>query len=226
MPCKVYGKVWDKVSEIAAKQPLSDTICDALKKDILDGVLKPGQRLMEIQYARKLGVSRTPFREAVRRLEIEGLVTVLPRRGAHVSNLSRRDISNVLDIRSALDMLAAGLFVMHKTDGDIVCLKQIESAFETAANENDIQGQILNDVKFHEYIYSKTGNEKLISLYAGFKDQLYRYRALYLKEENYTSLIAKEHNQLIEAFETDNLKKSKQISEKHIANQKKNLTEA
>ena len=226
MPCKVYGKVWDKVSEIAAKQPLSDTICDALKKDILDGVLKPGQRLMEIQYARKLGVSRTPFREAVRRLEIEGLVTVLPWRGAHVSNLSRRDISNVLDIRSALDMLAAGLFVMHKTDEDIVCLKQIESAFETAANENDIQGQILNDVKFHEYIYSKTGNEKLISLYAGFKDQLYRYRALYLKEENYTSLIAKEHNQLIEAFETDNLKKSKQISEKHIANQKKNLTEA
>ena len=84
----------------------------------------------------------------------------------------------------------------------------------------------MNDVKFHEYIYSKTGNEKLISLYAGFKDQLYRYRALYLKEENYTSLIAKEHNQLIEAFETDNLKKSKQISEKHIANQKKNLTEA
>lgn len=214
------------MGETTSKQPLSDIICDTLKKDILDGVLKPGQRLMEIQYAQKLGVSRTPFREAVRRLEIEGLVTVLPRRGAHVSTLSGKDISNVLDIRGALDMLAAGLFVINKTSSDIVCLKEIESAFENAAQQNDIKGQIANDVKFHEYIYSKSGNDKLISLYSGFKDQLYRYRALYLKEEGYTSLIAKEHNQLIEAFENDNIKKSRQISEKHIANQKKNLTEA
>lgn len=212
------------MGDTVLKQPLSDIICDALKKDILDGVLKPGQRLMEIQYAQKLGVSRTPFREAVRRLEIEGLVTVLPRRGAHVSTLSGKDISDVLDIRGALDMLAAGLFVTNRTNGDIDCLKEIETAFETAAEENDIKGQILNDVKFHEYIYSKSGNDKLISLYAGFKDQLYRYRALYLKEEDYTSLIAKEHTRLIEAFENGDIKKSRQISEKHIANQKKNLT--
>lgn len=214
------------MSGTTSKQPLSDIICDTLKRDILDGVLKPGQRLMEIQYAQKLGVSRTPFREAVRRLEIEGLVTVLPRRGAHVSTLSGKDISDVLDIRGALDMLAAGLFVTNKTSSDIVCLKEIETAFEFAAQKNDIKGQILNDVRFHEYIYSKSGNDKLISLYSGFKDQLYRYRALYLKEEDYTSLIAKEHNQLIEAFENDNIKKSRQISEKHIFNQKKNLTEA
>lgn len=213
------------MNETVSKQPLSDIICDTLKKDILDGVLKPGQRLMEIQYAQKLGVSRTPFREAVRRLEIEGLVTVLPRRGAHVSILSEKDISNVLDIRGALDMLAAGLFVSNKCDGDIVCLKEIEADFESAALNNDIKGQILSDVRFHEYIYSKSGNDKLISLYSGFKDQLYRYRALYLKEEDCASLIAKEHNRLIEAFENDNIKKSRQISEKHIANQKKNLTE-
>lgn len=207
------------------KQPLSDVISAALKKDILSGVLKPGQRLMEIQYAEKLGVSRTPFREAIRKLELEGLVTVLPRRGAHVTELSEKDIKDVLDIRRALDMLAVELFIANKDEDDVKELKRIEAEFEKATAKGNIEKQVATDVKFHEYIYSRSNNDMLMTLYTGFKDKLYRYRALYLKEEGYSILVTKEHSKLIEAIEKGNAAKSKQISEKHIANQKKNLTE-
>ena len=207
------------------KQPLSDVISEALKKDILSGVLKPGERLMEIQYAEKLGVSRTPFREAIRKLELEGLVTVLPRRGAHVTVLSEKDIRDVLDIRRALDMLAVELFIENKDAEDVEELKKIEAEFEKATAKGNVEKQVETDVKFHEYIYSKSGNEMLMTLYNGFRDKLYRYRSLYLNEEGFSLLVSREHSKLIESIEKGNSARSKQIAEKHIANQKKNLTE-
>ena len=106
------------MKENKTKKPLSDFIFDELRGEILSGNLKPGERLMEIKYAQSLGVSRTPFREAVRKLEKEGLVTVLPRRGAHVSLLSVKDLCDVLDIRCALDMLAIEKFIENAKYND------------------------------------------------------------------------------------------------------------
>ncbi len=206
----------------ALKQPLSDVICEALRKDILGGVLKPGERLMEIHYAQKMGVSRTPFREAVRRLEIEGLVTVLPRRGAHVSLLSKKDINEVLDIRSALDMLAVELFIESAEEKEIKKLKELSDAFDTAVSENDLTAQIQADVNFHEYIYAKSRNERLLGMYSGLKDQLYRYRVLYLKTKH-SDTISDEHGKIMEAVLENNVEKAREISKVHIVNQKNNL---
>ena len=208
------------MSEPVLKQPLSDVICEALRKDILDGVLKPGERLMEIHYAQKLGVSRTPFREAVRRLEIEGLVTVLPRRGAHVSLLSKKDITEVLDIRSALDMLAAELFIKNAGDAAMDNLERLAGAFDKAVEANDLKQQIKSDVEFHEYIYAKSDNERLLHLYSGFKDQLYRYRVLYLKTTPRGYFISDEHGKIMEAVRNRNIDAAREISKIHIVNQK------
>ncbi len=208
------------MSEPVLKQPLSDTICEALRKDILDGVLKPGERLMEIHYARKLGVSRTPFREAVRKLEIEGLVTVLPRRGAHVSLLSRHDINEVLDIRSALDMLAIELFILNAGDSEISKLKTLSDNFDRAVAEKDLKLQIKSDVEFHEYIYAKSDNERLLHLYSGFKDQLYRYRVLYIKSTSHSDMISDEHGKIMDAIISHDIERAREISKIHIVNQK------
>ena len=89
--------------------PLRDVVFKTLREAILTGELEPGERLMEIKLADKLGVSRTPIREAIRKLEIEGLVNMTPRKGAVVAEISEEDLQNVLEVRRVLEKLAVEL---------------------------------------------------------------------------------------------------------------------
>ena len=89
--------------------PLRDVVFNTLRESILKGEMKPGERLMEIHLANKLGVSRTPIREAIRKLELEGLVTMIPRRGAEVAQITAKGLRDVLEVRQALDALAMEL---------------------------------------------------------------------------------------------------------------------
>ena len=89
--------------------PLRDVVFNTLRQAILRGELKPGERLMEIQLANKLGVSRTPIREAIRKLELEGLVLMIPRKGAEVADISEKSLRDVLEVREALEELAVQL---------------------------------------------------------------------------------------------------------------------
>ena len=86
--------------------PLHDVVFNTLRKAILKGELKPGERLMEIALVERLGVSRTPVREAMRKLELEGLVVMIPRRGAQVANITEKDLNDVLEVRIALENLS------------------------------------------------------------------------------------------------------------------------
>ena len=87
--------------------PLRDLVFNTLRQAILTGELKPGERLMEIHLAEKMGVSRTPIREAIRKLELEGLVTMVPRRGAEVAQITEKSMTDVLEVRRTLDALCA-----------------------------------------------------------------------------------------------------------------------
>ncbi len=89
--------------------PLRDVVFNTLRQAILRGELKPGERLMEIQLANKLGVSRTPIREAIRKLELEGLVLMIPRKGAEVAEITEKNLRDVLEVRCALEELAVQL---------------------------------------------------------------------------------------------------------------------
>ena len=96
--------------------PLRDVVFNTLRQAILRGELQPGERLMEIQLAQRLGVSRTPVREAIRKLELEGLVLMIPRRGAEVAEITRQDLEDVLEVRAALEELAVKDACEHITD--------------------------------------------------------------------------------------------------------------
>ena len=106
-------------------RPLRDVVSDVLRQAIKDGVLKPGERLMEIRLAEELGVSRTPIREAIRKLEQEGFVVMVPRRGTYVADISLKDISQVFEIRGALEELAAGLAAERITPDELERLERI-----------------------------------------------------------------------------------------------------
>ena len=104
--------------------PLRDVVFNTLRRGILTGELKPGERLMEIHLANRLGVSRTPIREAIRKLELEGLVKMIPRRGAEVANITEKSLKDVLEVRQALEQLAIRLACARITEEEKQLLKQ------------------------------------------------------------------------------------------------------
>ena len=105
-------------------KPLRDVVFETLRDAIIKQVLKPGERLMEIQLADEMGVSRTPVREAIRKLELEGLVVMVPRKGAYVAGVSMKDIHEVYEVRAALEMLAVSLAAERITDEELDALER------------------------------------------------------------------------------------------------------
>lgn len=199
--------------------PLRDVVFNTLKDGILTGRLKPGERLLENQLADELGVSRTPIREALRMLELENLVDLIPRRGALVKNMSEKDIKNVLEIRKVLEELAAGLATENITSREIAELKEAHRDFVEAFDRGDTPEVLAADIKFHEIIFNATGNEKLVQIISNISIQIYRYRIAYLKLLKNISVPSEQHIALIGAFENRDAKKAKEIIREHIADQ-------
>ena len=132
--------------------PLRDVVFNTLRQAILRGELKPGERLMEIQLANKLGVSRTPIREAIRKLELEGLVLMIPRKGAEVAEITEKNLRDVLEVRKALEELAVQLACDKITEEEIAELKKCAAEFEESLDHNDITQIAEADVRFHDVI--------------------------------------------------------------------------
>ena len=199
--------------------PLRDVVFNTLRQAILRGELKPGERLMEIQLANKLGVSRTPIREAIRKLELEGLVLMIPRKGAEVAEITEKNMRDVLEVRKALEELAVQLACEKITAEEIEEMKKAAEEFRMILKNKDITEIAEADVRFHDIIYMATDNQKLILLLNNLREQMYRYRVEYLKrEEAYPQLIA-EHAAIIEYISKGEKKASTDVMCKHIDNQ-------
>ena len=171
--------------------PLRDVVFNTLRQAILRGELKPGERLMEIQLANKLGVSRTPIREAIRKLELEGLVLMIPRKGAEVAEITEKNLRDVLEVRCALEELAVQL------------ITQIAQA----------------DVAFHDIIYAATDNRRLIQLLNNLREQMYRYRIEYLKKKECYPQLLNEHQTIIDAIAGHDKELATKFTSQHIKNQ-------
>ena len=181
--------------------------------------LKPGERLMELQLAAKLGVSRTPIREAIRMLEQEGLAVTIPRKGAEVARMTEKDMEDVLEIREALDELAAKIACTRMTEDQLKQLETIKETFVESTRSHDVKRIAEADVSFHDVIYEATGNPKLVSMLNNLREQIYRYRVEYLKEEkNYPTLIG-EHEAIVEALYARNQDEVVRAMHTHIENQ-------
>ena len=199
--------------------PLRDVVFNTLREAILKGELKPGERLMELQLAAKLGVSRTPIREAIRMLEQEGLAVTIPRKGAEVARMTEKDMEDVLEIREALDELAAKIACSRMTEDQLKQLETIKETFVESTRSHDVKRIAEADVSFHDVIYEATGNPKLVSMLNNLREQIYRYRVEYLKEEkNYPTLIG-EHEAIVEALYARNQDEVVRAMHTHIENQ-------
>ena len=205
--------------------PLRDVVFNTLRQEILRGELKPGERLMEIQLANKLGVSRTPVREAIRKLELEGLVLMIPRKGAEVADISEKSLKDVLEVREALEELAARLACDKITKEGINRLKEAAQDFRSALKSNDITQMAEADVRFHDVICNATENQKLGQLLNNLREQMYRYRIEYLKDQQVYEKLLSEHEEIIRHIEKGEKDEAARVVSRHIENQAQAVTD-
>ena len=199
--------------------PLRDVVFHTLRRAILTGQLMPGERLMEIHLAQKLGVSRTPVREAIHKLELEGLVTMMPRRGAQVAQISEKGLKDVLEVRRALDAFCAELACERITPKEEEELKKACREFEEAVKIGDPTLIATKDVAFHDIIINSTGNERLISTINNLAEQIYRYRFEYIKDASQRPRLMEEHRTLLDAILNKDSARAGKAARIHIDNQ-------
>ncbi len=201
--------------------PLRDVVFKTLRQGILTGELKPGERLMEIHLANKLGVSRTPIREAIRKLELEGLVTMIPRRGAEVAQITVKGLKDVLEVRKALDALAAELACERITEEEMQALKHACDHFEQVTKTKDATKIAKADVKLHDIIVRATGNERLLQLVNNLAEQMYRFRFEHIKDATQHERLIGEHRKIYDSIVARDKSKASMMVKEHIDNQEK-----
>lgn len=205
--------------------PLRDVVFNTLRDAILKGELEPGERLMEIHLANKLGVSRTPVREAIRKLELEGLVKMIPRRGAVVASITISDLEDVLEVRKVLEQLTVRLACEKITEDEIKELKKCHEEFSKAINGNDLTDVAEKDVAFHDIIYKSSHNNRLIQILNNLREQMYRYRLEYIKDKQKRKLLVREHEKILKAILERDSKTAREAIDVHIENQEKTIIE-
>ncbi len=199
-------------------KPLRDLVLEALREAIMNGSLQPRERLMEIQLAEELGVSRTPVREALRKLELEGFIVMVPRKGAYVSDLSMKDIADVFEIRAALEGLAAALAAERITEEELETMERLLVEKVEAINKNDIDKLVEVDTKFHETMYQASRNDRLCSIISNLREQIQRLRLTSLSVPGRKKESLDEHRNIVEAIQARDVKLARHLAQEHIEN--------
>ncbi len=201
--------------------PLREIVFTTIRDAIISGKLMPGERLMEKHLAEKIGVSRTPVREALRKLEIEGFVLMTPRKGAIVTVINEKDIKDVLEIRAVLEGLAAALACENMMDAEIDKLMSTKKDFENAVEAKNLDLMVEKDIELHDLIFASTKNNRLVTIINNLREQIHRFRIAYLKDANYLKTIIIEHDKIVQAIVNKDKDVAQELSVNHIKNQEK-----
>jgi DNA-binding GntR family transcriptional regulator len=201
--------ITEKISEV---KPLRDIIFDHLKKEILDGRIKPDDRLIERDLAQQLNVSRTPIREALRKLESEGLLSYLPRKGVVVQGFDISEIKEIYDIRKELECLAVRNAILNITDADI---EKMQAILERVEKDDKVfASQGLNE--FDEVILDTAQMPLVKNFLYILKEKLMRYKKLNLSHEPRRKSAIREHRTILEAIIERNSALAERLTAEHV----------
>ncbi len=206
-------------------KPLREIVFETLREAIINATLKPGERLMEIQLAEEMGVSRTPVREAIRKLELEGFVVMVPRKGAYVADISTKDIADVFEIRAALEGLAAGLAAERITEEELEKLERILVKIGECVKNNDLEKLIEVDTEFHDTLFKASRNERLVQIVSNLREQIQRFRTASLSTPGRMKYALEEHKKIVEAVSERNVELAQALAREHIENAENSMFE-
>lgn len=213
----------NKLLKLEGYDLLSKKVYFILKKEIIKGSFKPGDKVLEGRIAEQMGISRTPVREAIRELAAEGFVTLSPNQGVVVRSVSAESIREVLQIHSVLEGLAARLSCEVINEEDLKELENYVNKMEKLTNKKDLSTYSEVDLRFHELIVNICRNKRLMQMRKNISDQAQRYRISSLRIPRRLKESLKEHRKILEAFKTKDPKKADSMSQKHIQNALKNI---
>lgn len=207
-------------------KPLREIVFETLREAIIQGRLRPGARMMEIQLAEEMGVSRTPVREAIRKLELEGFVVMVPRKGAFVADISVKDIVDVFEVRAALEALAAGLAAERISGDEMEELERSLVQINEVSSRDSIDDIVALDSSFHDIIYRASRNERLIQIVTHLQEQIQRFRTASLSQPGRTKWALDEHKKIVEAISDRNVELAQNLAREHIENAEQSMLNA
>ena len=209
--------------QLDSYQPLREVVCETLRDAVRRGILQPGERLMEIQLAEDLGVSRTPVREAIRKLEMEGYVIMMPRRGTYVADLSIRDINEVFEIRTSLESLASGLAAERINEDELEKLQRLLVEIGAYIKSGDMESIVRTDTEFHDLLYQASRNTRLVGIISNLREQLTRFRTTSMSFPGRLKATLEEHRKIVEAIAQGDEKAARKAAEHHMEKSEQTL---
>jgi DNA-binding GntR family transcriptional regulator len=204
------------IRPVGKPRSVGDAVYDTLKTAITKGDLPPGQRLIERQLSLCLHTSRIPIREAIKKLEKDGLVEKLIKRGFVVKSVTEAEIAETFGIRSVLESYAARLATERLTDMLMKGLEKTVRAYKDALARNDAERMMTANEQFHELIYKASGSEKLYVLINTFRDFISRYRKTLLTTREFAEVSLDDHIRMLEAMSEKDEEKVEELVRKHI----------
>jgi DNA-binding GntR family transcriptional regulator len=195
---------------------LWEQVRDQLREDILAGRLEPGAELSEVALAREFGTSRGPLREALGRLASEGLVTITPRRGAVVTQLSRQEFIDAYQVREALETLAVRLAVPLMSDAEIAHLRELCELMDRAAREQEVRVFFDTNNSFHEALVRGSRNRKLHEVHRMLVGQMVPYLPRSLELRGNLQQSVAEHQAILAAIEGRDVERAAKLLAEHI----------
>jgi DNA-binding GntR family transcriptional regulator len=195
---------------------LWEQVRDRLREDILAGRLEPGTELSEVALARDFGTSRGPLREALGRLASEGLVTITPRRGAVVTQMSRQEFIDAYQVREALETLAIRLAVPLMSDAEIAHLRELCELMARAAHDDEVRLFFDTNQSFHEALVRGSRNQKLYELHRVLVGQMVPYLPRSLELRGNLRQSVKEHEAILAAIDARDAERAAELLAEHI----------
>lgn len=195
---------------------LREQVYRKLKESILTVMLEPNKRLIEEKLAAEMGTSRTPVREAIQKLEKEGLIYKLPRGGFAVKVISDEDIEEVFGIRSVLEGYAGYLATLRATDEDLKTMEAIVNKQEICLDNGETDEIIRLNTDFHDILYNCAKSKKLVAIINDLRDFIYRYRILILRYEGMATIAIQDHKEMITLMKAKNARQVEKLVRKHI----------
>ena len=199
---------------------LSDQAYEVLRDSILRRELPPGRRLDLDQLQSQLGISRTPLKEAISRLATEGLVTIVPRRGSYVTELTAQDVAERFDVRQMLELGAVDGIVANLTDEHVIRLRKAHADLEALTTveglTSDYFGFLAKDREFHRAILGIAGNKLLLEVYDELNVHLQMAKVFYLAQDKRIGLVEYEHREIFKALEARDADALKAALRDHI----------
>lgn len=212
----------DKIN-VSGQGSLTSKVFKVLEKAILDGELIPGEALSEQSISGNLGVSRTPVREALRQLELEGLVKTVPNKGSVVVGLSEKDVEDIYIIRVHIEGLAARWAANNVTEEELSELKDILELQEFYASKGDLEHVKSLDSTFHSAVYKACKSNPLRQILSQLHNNIRRFRGLSIQSEGRAAAAVSEHRRIFEAISSHNGDLAEQEAMDHIVNAKQSL---